>query len=82
MSILSTLTPSSHLTLDESDLRRILQSLACGDRRVLKKSPVGKDVNDSDRFVANRDFTYPRTRVHVPNIAQEETVGVVILYEI
>jgi len=72
-SVLSYLDIKARTGINESDLRRILQSLACGDRRVLKKSPAGKNVDDSDRFVANRDFTYPRTRVQIPNIAQEET---------
>lgn len=34
--------------IEDGELRRTLQSLACGKARVLTKSPKGKDVEDGD----------------------------------
>lgn len=41
---------------------------------MLKKKPVGKDVNDTDEFIYNADFTDPRQKVHVNSIQVKETV--------
>lgn len=35
------------------ELKRTLQSLACGKVRVLVKHPKGRDVNESDSFSFN-----------------------------
>jgi cullin-4 len=40
---------------------------------VLKKRPVGKDVNDNDVFYFNPDFTDPRAKVHINSIQGKET---------
>ena len=45
--------------IEDSELRRTLQSLACGKSRVLQKVPRGRDVEDGDNFVYNADFTNP-----------------------
>jgi len=44
--------------IEDSELRRTLQSLACGKARVLQKVPRGKEVEDNDKFVYNADFTH------------------------
>ena len=44
--------------IEDSELRRTLQSLACGKARVLQKVPRGKDVEDNDKFVYNGEFTH------------------------
>ncbi len=59
---------------EDAELRRTLQSLACGKKRVLKKLPAGKDVNDEDVFHFNLDFTDPQFRVHINSIQVKETV--------
>jgi cullin 4 len=56
-------------------LRCTLQSLACGKKKVLKKRPAGKDVNDEDVFVFNDAFEDPRARVHINSIQVKETVS-------
>ena len=61
--------------LADIDLRRTLQSLACGKQKVLKKKPVGPDVNDSDTFYFNDDYTNPRYQVKIDSIQVKETVG-------
>lgn len=59
---------------EDKELRRTLQSLACGNKKVLKKRPVGKDVGDEDVFYFNADFTDSRAKVHINSIQSKETV--------
>eukprot|EP00004_Rigifila_ramosa_P003165 TRINITY_DN1332_c0_g1_i6.p1 TRINITY_DN1332_c0_g1~~TRINITY_DN1332_c0_g1_i6.p1 ORF type:complete len:739 (+),score=176.85 TRINITY_DN1332_c0_g1_i6:553-2769(+) len=57
-----------------SDLRRNLQSVACGKYRVLTKEPKGKDVEDSDVFSFNGEFTCKLVRIKIGTVtAQKET---------
>jgi cullin-4 len=61
---------------DTTELRRTLQSLACGKKKVLKKYPPGKDVEDTDVFLYNPDFSDPRAKVHINSIQVKETVKI------
>ncbi|XP_042064437.1 cullin-4-like [Salvia splendens] len=60
--------------IEDKELRRTLQSLACGKVRVLQKIPKGKDVDDDDSFVFNDQFTAPLYRIKVNAIQMKETV--------
>lgn len=62
------------LTLQDGELRRTLQSLACGKARVIQKSPRGKDINDEDKFYYNKDFTNQLFRIRINQIQMKETV--------
>lgn len=62
------------ILVEDSELRRTLQSLACGKKRALRKLPPGKDVNDGDTFHFNADFVDPRYQVHINSIQAKETV--------
>ncbi|KAH9836648.1 Cullin-domain-containing protein [Rhodofomes roseus] len=59
--------------MDDAELRRTLQSLALGKKRVLRKAPMGKEVDDDDVFHFNADFTDPRYQVHINSIQVKET---------
>ncbi|KAL1952365.1 hypothetical protein VTO73DRAFT_1514 [Trametes versicolor] len=59
--------------LDDGELQRTLQSLACGKKRVLRKQPAGKDVHMTDVFHFNADFTDARFQVHINSIQAKET---------
>lgn len=59
-----------------SELRRTLQSLACGRARVLIKSPRGREVEDGDRFVFNGEFKHKLFRIKINQIQMKETVRV------
>lgn len=61
--------------IDDGELKRTLQSLACANKKVLKKRPAGKDVNDNDVFYFNPEFTDPRAKVHINSIQAKETVS-------
>ncbi|XP_036760674.2 cullin-4A isoform X2 [Manis pentadactyla] len=60
--------------IEDSELRRTLQSLACGRARVLVKSPKGKEVEDGDRFVFNGEFKHKLFRIKINQIQMKETV--------
>ncbi|NWV01122.1 CUL4A protein, partial [Upupa epops] len=60
--------------VEDSELRRTLQSLACGKARVLMKNPKGKDVEDGDKFIFNADFKHKLFRIKINQIQMKETV--------
>ncbi|TYH67322.1 hypothetical protein ES332_D06G181300v1 [Gossypium tomentosum] len=60
--------------IEDKELRRTLQSLACGKVRVLQKFPKGRDVEDNDSFIFNDGFTAPLYRIKVNAIQMKETV--------
>ena len=60
--------------LDDAELRRVLQSLACAKKKVLKKLPAGKDIHDADIFKFNADFDDPRAKVHINSIQVKVSV--------
>lgn len=61
--------------IEDSELRRTLQSLACGKARVLLKVPKGRDVEDGDKFVYNSDFKNKLFRIKINQIQMKETVS-------
>jgi cullin-4 len=60
---------------DDKELRRTLQSLACGKKKVLRKRPEGREVGDDDVFRFNADFTDPRAKVHINSVQISETAS-------
>ncbi|KAG2188621.1 hypothetical protein INT44_001376 [Umbelopsis vinacea] len=60
--------------IEDKELSRTLQSLACGNSRVLKKNPPGRDVNSSDSFSYNDAFTASLYRLKINTIQLKETV--------
>ncbi|KAG8448203.1 hypothetical protein GDO86_015337 [Hymenochirus boettgeri] len=60
--------------IEDSELRRTLQSLACGRARVLVKNPKSKDVDDGDKFTFNDDFKHQLFRIRINQIQMKETV--------
>lgn len=59
--------------IEDGELRRTLQSLACGKARVLQKAPRGRDVEDNDRFQFNKDFANKLFRIKINQIQLKET---------
>ncbi|KAG7168303.1 Cullin-4B-like, partial [Homarus americanus] len=64
---------TSGTNIEDGELRRTLQSLACGKARVLQKMPRSKDVNDEDKFTYNKDFTNQLFRIRINQIQMKET---------
>lgn len=59
---------------EDGELRRTLQSLACGKARVLTKTPKSKDIEDCDKFTCNDDFKHKLFRIKINQIQMKETV--------
>lgn len=58
--------------LDDANLTRTLQSLACGKVNILNKSPKGREVSTSDSFSYNGDFASKHHRIRINALAQRE----------
>ncbi|XP_044753877.1 cullin-4B-like [Coccinella septempunctata] len=59
--------------LDEKELKRTLISLTCGRSRVLLKKPKGLGIEETDRFVLNKQFTDRLFRVRINQVQLKET---------
>jgi cullin 3 len=57
--------------LQDADLQRTLQSLACGKFRVLTKTPKGRDVGPNDGFAFNESFTCPLAKIKIMQVASK-----------
>ncbi|KAJ2812557.1 hypothetical protein H4S07_001314 [Coemansia furcata] len=58
--------------LEDVELMRTLQSLACGKCRVLAKEPKGRDVAGTDVFTFNSAFKSSQTRIKIGQIMLKE----------
>lgn len=61
--------------IEDGELRRTLQSLACGKARVLNKIPKGREIEDNDKFKFNNDFVNKLFRIKINQIQMKETVS-------
>ncbi|XP_063703800.1 cullin-4A [Culicoides brevitarsis] len=59
--------------IEDGELRRTLQSLACGKARVLTKEPKGREVEDNDKFHFNNEFTNKLFKIKINQIQMKET---------
>ncbi|XP_052215829.1 cullin-4A-like [Dreissena polymorpha] len=59
--------------IEDTELRRTLQSLACGKAKVLLKAPKSKDVEAGDKFKFNDDFKHKLYRIKINQIQMKET---------
>ncbi|VDO94300.1 unnamed protein product [Soboliphyme baturini] len=69
----STAWSNAFVCLEDGELRRTLQSLACGKFRVILKTPRGRDVDDGDRFIFNEKFDDKLIRIKINQIQMKET---------
>ena len=59
--------------MEDGELRRTLQSLACGQVRVISKEPKGREISDDDVFHFNESFSNERLRIKINSIQLKET---------
>jgi cullin-4 len=64
---------ATSVNMSKDDLKRTLQSLACGKVRVIKKRPKGKLVEETDHFIVAHDFKDRRLRIKINQIQIKET---------
>ncbi|KAF9557422.1 Cullin-domain-containing protein [Agrocybe pediades] len=57
--------------IEERELKRHLQSLACAKFKILKKHPAGRDVNSDDTFSFNNDFSCPMKKIKIGTISSK-----------
>ncbi len=62
--------------IPESELRRHLLSLCTPKLRILKKSSIGKGIEDDDVITFNNDFQSKFKRIKVPLISLKQVAGV------
>ncbi|KAI9061290.1 Cullin-domain-containing protein [Trametes sanguinea] len=55
--------------IPDIELKRQLQSLACAKYKILKKHPPGREVNVTDSFSFNVDFSAPLQKIKISTIA-------------
>lgn len=60
--------------LENAELCRNLQTLACGKSKVLEKEPKGREIEMSDSFRINEEFTAKLYRVKINTIQLKESV--------
>lgn len=59
--------------IDDTELRRTLQSLAVGKARVIRKKPMSKEIGDNDLFYFNTEFSHKLKRIKINQIQMKET---------
>ncbi|XP_017785971.1 PREDICTED: cullin-4A isoform X2 [Nicrophorus vespilloides] len=59
--------------IEDGELKRTLQSLACGKARVLNKTPRGRDIEILDKFNFNNEFVNKLYRIKINQIQMKET---------
>ena len=57
--------------IEDSELQRQLQSLACAKFKVLKKHPPSREVSTQDSFSFNADFSSPLHNIKISTIASK-----------
>ncbi|KIY60706.1 hypothetical protein CYLTODRAFT_287512 [Cylindrobasidium torrendii FP15055 ss-10] len=71
-----------HLTYEEiqgqvglkhKDLKLVLLALACGKKKILRKTPKGPDVNSGDSFQFNYDFKDDKVKLSIASISEKIT---------
>ncbi|KAJ3538210.1 hypothetical protein NMY22_g5259 [Coprinellus aureogranulatus] len=55
--------------IEEAELKRNLQSLACAKYKVLKKHPHGRDINNDDSFSFNVDFSEKMQKIKISTVS-------------
>lgn len=59
--------------LEHVELKRTLQSLACGKYRIIVKEPKGKDIDESDKFIFHHEFKCQLHKVKINQVQLKET---------
>lgn len=55
------------------ELKRTLQSIACGKYRVLLKEPKGREISEEDRFTFNEHFKCQLYKIKINQVQLKET---------
>ena len=58
--------------LDDMNLVRALQSLACGKVNILVKNPKGREISVKDQFSYNSEFTSKHNRIRISAVSERD----------
>jgi cullin-4 len=64
---------SESTKIEENDLKRTLQSLACGKVSILIKSSKGVEIHSNDIFTFNKEFKHKLYRIRINQVQLKET---------
>ena len=56
-------------TIDDTELKRQLQSLACAKSKILKKHPPGREVHPDESFSFNNDFSSVMQKIKIGTVS-------------
>jgi hypothetical protein len=56
-------------TIDDTELKRQLQSLACAKFKILKKHPSGREVHSDESFSFNNDFSSGTQKIKISTVS-------------
>jgi hypothetical protein len=56
-------------TIDDIELKRHLQSLACAKFKILKKHPPGREVHPDESFSFNNDFSSAMQKIKISTVS-------------
>ncbi|KAK7033117.1 CULLIN-2 domain-containing protein [Favolaschia claudopus] len=62
-------------SIADNELQRHLQSLACAKFKILKKHPPGRDVNPTDSFSFNTDFSSTLQKIKISTVSSKVESG-------
>ncbi|KAJ7739753.1 Cullin-domain-containing protein [Mycena maculata] len=62
-------------SIEDNDLQRHLQSLACAKFKILKKHPPSREVDPTDSFSFNADFTSSLQKIKISTISSKVESG-------
>jgi cullin 3 len=65
----------SATSIIDSELQRHLQSLACAKYKILKKHPPSRDVDTSDSFSFNREFSSDLRKIKISTVVSKVETG-------
>ncbi|KAF9426798.1 Cullin-3 [Podila epigama] len=68
---LSYTTIQQETGIPEEQLKRTLQSVACGKFKILIKEPKSRDIDNSDKFTFNAGFSEKLTRIKIQTVASK-----------
>ena len=66
---------SESTKIEESELKRTLQSLACGKVQILLKNTKGNEITNTDIFTFNSQFSNKLYRIRINQVQLKETVN-------
>lgn len=65
----------SATSIIDSELQRHLQSLACAKYKILKKHPPSRDVDTSDSFSFNHEFSSDLRKIKISTVVSKVETG-------